>query len=408
MKIIIVNDYARIVGGAAKIAIVSAVAFARRGYDVEFFAGAGPIGPELAAEPRIKVTCLDAIAHNRDPNVLRGFVRGFYYRRAAKAFRDVLAKCDRHDTVIHLHAYRDVLTSSVVHVASKMGFVTVYTAHEYTMGCPYGGFFNHRENKICPLIGLSSQCRKTRCNKSSYAKKLWYFVGQWVYAKLLKIPSRLSHTIFISKLSQEVLLTYLPKNARYSLIWNALDLPEMPPAPIKDESPFLFIGSLEVIKDPVTAAKAAKMLDVPITFVGSGSLQEKIEEANPDAKITGWVGREEVESQLQNGRALVFPSVWYEARPGTTLEAAGSGLPIIVSNLSAAVEQVDDLGIGEIFEAGNPADLAEKMRPYIDTEFARRQGRETQVNCKRLDLSWDTHIAKLDKVYRDELALLSR
>jgi glycosyltransferase involved in cell wall biosynthesis len=104
----------------------------------------------------------------------------------------------------------------------------------------------------------------------------------------------------------------------------------------------------------------------------------------------------------------VFPSVWYEARPGTTLEAAGSGLPIIVSNLSAAVEQVDDLGIGEIFEAGNPADLAEKMRPYIDTEFARRQGRETQVNCKRLDLSWDTHIAKLDKVYRDELALLSR
>lgn len=404
MKIVIVNDYARIQGGAAKIAILSAVAFAQRGYEVEFLAGGGPIGPELAGEPRIKVTCLDEVAHNRDPKKLRGMVRGLYFSKGAKAMRDILGRSDRKDTVVHFHTFRDVLTASVAHMAAKLGFVTVYTAHEYTMGCPYGGFFNFRENRICPLTGLSPQCRKTRCNTSSYVKKLWYVAAQWVYAKWLKVPERWSHVVFISKLNREVLLTYLPKSARYSTVWNALDFPEAKPAKIEDESPFLFVGSLEALKDPVTAAKAAKQLDVPITFVGSGSLKEEIEREYPRAKVTGWVGRDEVEATLQSGRALLFPSIWYEALPCTTLEAAGSGLPIIVSNLSAAVEQVDELGIGEIFEAGNANDLAEKMKPYLDVEHARSQGAATQSGCRNLDLSWDTHIAKLDEIYRSELA----
>src|SRR5688572_22263341 len=135
MKVIIVNDYARIVGGAAKIAIMSARTFAERGYDVEFLAGNAGIGPELAEMPQIKVTCLESGPHTRDRNRLRGAIRGLWFRKAAKAMREILSRCDPKDTVVHFHAYRETLTTSVAHVASKMGFVTVYTAHEYTLGC---------------------------------------------------------------------------------------------------------------------------------------------------------------------------------------------------------------------------------------------------------------------------------
>jgi glycosyltransferase involved in cell wall biosynthesis len=404
VKIIIVSDHARIVGGAAKIAILSARAFAERGFDVEFLAGAGPVAKELTEVPSIKVTCLDGIQNNRDPNRLRGALRAFWNGAAANAMREILRRSDPKDTVVHFHVYRDVLTSSVAYVAAKKGFVTVYTAHEYTLGCPYGGFFDYRRNAICPMHGLSMGCLKTKCTTSAYGRKLWYYALQFVYAKILRIPKKLSHTVFISKLNRDVLTRYLPNNARFTIVSNAFDFADSAPAAISEHSPFLFIGALEPHKDPITAARAAKQLGAPITFVGSGSIGEKLKTEHPEATVTGWVGREEVERRILESRALVLPSIWYEAQPGTSMEAAACGLPVIVSDKCAAVEQVEDFGVGEVFEGGNAEDLATKMLPYLDTDFARKQGAATQAAYRKLDLSTDRHIERLLEIYRDELA----
>src|SRR5579862_3061255 len=204
MKIVIVNDYARIVGGAAKVAIMSATALAAKGNEVVFLAGDSEVGPELLADSRIKVVFLGCGPHNRDKNRLRGALRGLYFREAGSALRKVLQDSDPKSTVVHLHAYRDILTTSVADTALKMGFVTIYTAHEYTMGCPYGGFFDYRKNAICSLTGLSAACLRTKCNTSGYANKFFYFLAQFVYQRICKIPRRLSQVVFISRLNQRV------------------------------------------------------------------------------------------------------------------------------------------------------------------------------------------------------------
>jgi glycosyltransferase involved in cell wall biosynthesis len=404
MKIIVVNDHAHVAGGAAKIAIMTARGFAERGHDVEFFGGVAPVALELESMPGLKVTCLNEKAHTRDENRLRGAIRGLWYRGAAKAMREMLSRCDPKDTIVHFHAYRETLTTSVADVAHKMGFVTVYTAHEYTMGCPYGGFFDYRRNAICPLTGLSAACFKTKCNTSSYWNKVWYYLAEFVYSKISRIPSKLSHVVFISKLNQSVLIPYLGKKARYTIVSNAFDFASAEAAVIDDDSPFLFLGGLEPHKDPLTAARAARKLGAPIVFVGSGSLEAEIKRENPDAVVTGWLGREEVQAHLLRSRALVLPSIWYEAQPGTTMEAAACGVPIIVSNLCAGVEQVDELGVGAVFKGGDVDDLAAKMAPYLDTEFARKQGAAIQASYRSKDRSMDWHIARLLEIYRLELA----
>ncbi len=403
MKVIIVNDYARIDGGASKMAIMTAQGLAKRGYDVEFFAGMPGIGPELESMPQIKVTNLEALHHARDPNKLRGAMNGIWYRRAGHTMRSILGRCDRTDTILHFHGYRSSLTTSAAHAAMKMGFATVYTAHEYTLGCPYGGFFDARRNKICPLTGLSAACLITLCNKSNYINKLWYYMAELVYSKIARIPQRLSHIIFISQLNRKVLSKYLPERARTSLVSNAYDYFGADAATMDATSPFLFIGSLEPHKDPVTAAKAAHKLGAPIVFVGTGMLENEVLKAHPDAIVTGWLGREEVEGWLRRSRALIFPSIWYEGQPLTTMEAAGCGVPIIVGDDSAAVEQVEQLGIGEIFKGGDVNDLADKMRPYLDIEFAKKQGRLTQQSYLRLDISQERYIGRLLEIYRSEL-----
>lgn len=407
MKIVIVNDTARIVGGAAKIAIMSARALAERGHNVVFIAGSGPVGPELSSSPGTEVHCLSETAFNVNANRFRAALRGIWNRKAAQELGRILSGFDPRETVVHFHAYRDALTASVAHRAIRMGFATVYTAHEYTLGCPYAGFFDYRRNSICHLPGLGIRCSFTRCNRSGFWEKLFHQLAQAAY-RASRIPKRLDHVIFISKLNRRVLEPYIGPKVRRSVVSNPSDYTTGLPAPIVEGSPFVFVGSLEQHKDPVTAARAAKMLGAPIVFVGSGSEESAVREANPDAIITGWIGREEVERHIRSARALVFPSIWYEAQPLTPIEAAACGLPLIISDASAAVELVEALGVGEVFAAGNVEALAEKMRPYLDIAFAQAQGWLTGEAFAKLDFGEDLHISRLIGIYESELAARKR
>ncbi|HWA81908.1 MAG TPA: glycosyltransferase, partial [Fimbriimonadaceae bacterium] len=172
MKVVIVNDYARINGGAAKVALRSAIALAERGIEVEVFAGIGPALPDLEKRG-IKVTTIRETPYNRDPRKFAGAIKGIWDGEAARRFKEVLKGCDPKDTIVHFHTFRDALSASVAYTADRMGFVTVYTAHEYTLGCPYGGFFDYRRNQICHLKGLSGACLASHCNTGAYVKKLW-------------------------------------------------------------------------------------------------------------------------------------------------------------------------------------------------------------------------------------------
>ena len=65
---------------------------------------------------------------------------------------------------------------------------------------------------------------------------------------------------------------------------------------------------------------------------------------------------------MRQARFLIFPSEWYEGFPLTIVEAFASGLTVIASNIGAMREIVKDGSTGLHFEAGNPADLAAKVK----------------------------------------------
>ena len=59
-------------------------------------------------------------------------------------------------------------------------------------------------------------------------------------------------------------------------------------------------------------------------------------------------------------RALIFPSLWYECEPLTVLEAKSMGLPVMVSNLCASVENVTEKS-GVIYNPQDYDDLSKKI-----------------------------------------------
>jgi glycosyltransferase involved in cell wall biosynthesis len=403
--VVVVNDYAIINGGATRVAVTTAIALAQAGLTVHFFASVGPADPSLEAAG-VRVTLLNGEPYNRGSR-LKSSISGIWDKRAASSFRNLLLQLDRKRTVVHAHTFRDALSPSVISAAIDLGFPTIYTAHEYSLGCPYGTFFDFRKNAICPLRGLSGDCLRTHCNTGSYVTKLWKYGAQYEFAKVAKIPHRLSHVVFVTACSQDILRPYVPEGVRTTVVANPLDFEISEGSQMGETSPFLFVGFLSAHKDPLTPARAALAMGAPMTFIGEGPLADEIKQINPGAKLTGWLSSNLVAQEMRNARALIFSSIWYETQGLTIMEAAASGLPSIVSDKCIAGYQVDALGAGSHYVGGDAGDLRRAMSPYLDLSFAREQGERARQACSTLRRTAAAYAGELREIYDDELSQAS-
>jgi glycosyltransferase involved in cell wall biosynthesis len=77
-----------------------------------------------------------------------------------------------------------------------------------------------------------------------------------------------------------------------------------------------------------------------------------------------WMGRmehDQIADALRGIDVLVVPSLWYENSPLTIHEAFMARVPVIASNIGGMKELIQDGG-GMLFETGNSADLAAKIK----------------------------------------------
>lgn len=130
---------------------------------------------------------------------------------------------------------------------------------------------------------------------------------------------------------------------------------------------FLFVGRLAENKGIGTLLKSwsTGLEAVPLRIAGDGPLADTVHAAACQTRTIDELGRlprPEIIEQMHAARALIFPSIWYEAFPVTLVEAFACGLPVIASRLGAMAEIVEDGKTGLLFEAGNADDLAAKVR----------------------------------------------
>jgi glycosyltransferase involved in cell wall biosynthesis len=124
--------------------------------------------------------------------------------------------------------------------------------------------------------------------------------------------------------------------------------------------------------------------DLPrLWLLGEGPLREAVEEVAlnlPTVSYSGFVSRERMAEAFRSSSMLIFPSIWYEGFPMVILEAMANGLPIIASRMGAMAEVVRDGQTGLLFEPGNHADLATKVR-WLQTRpaDARRMGHAARL-----------------------------
>jgi glycosyltransferase involved in cell wall biosynthesis len=405
MNIVILNDSASVNGGAAKVALGEARALAAAGHQVYLVCGVGPIADEVQGQANLTVDCLSQYDIGSDPNRSRAGAVGFWNPASCKYVAELLDSLSPNDTVVHAHNFARALSSSVMRAAFERGFELVLTLHDFQLVCPTGTMFLHRTQQKCTLRPMSAACIGTNCDVRNYQTKLWRVARQAIQNHFGKIPGAARHFIYCSQMAHDLLRAYLPKDAAFYYLPNAIQVDYAPPANVSANETFTYLGRLATEKGPELFARAAAAEHAPCRFIGEGPARKVIEQANPDATLSGWMSHREGMLALRTARALVFPSLWYETLGLVVLEAAAVGVPSIVADSCAARESVVDGVTGLYFRSGDESDLRAKIAILKDPEVAGRMGRAAH---KRFwtppGFGIELHTERLQNIYRRVLA----
>jgi glycosyltransferase involved in cell wall biosynthesis len=402
--IVVLNDNARITGGADKVALASAVGLARRGYHVQLLTATTPIAPELLSVPHLTVHSTDQYEILHDPNRLRAATQGLWNIKSYRVASTLLDGLRPEETVVHLHLWAKALSSSVIRAASERGFRIVCTLHDYMLSCPVGTWFDHGAQRICTREPLSASCLMAHCDSRGYAEKLWRTARTLVQSTAGKLPSGLSDIIAISDMVISVLRPYLPPEVRVHRLSNFADVVRQERADAAANPTFVFSGRLVTEKGAVMFAQAAHAAGVPALFLGEGECRAAVSEAMPEAVISGWLSYDQSLQQLRRARALVFPSLWYEAQPLIILEALAQGIPCVVSETSAARDMIIPGRTGLLFRTGDVADLRDKLTQLRDHELVDQLSRNAYEEYWKSPCTLESHLDGLTDVYHTMLA----
>lgn len=398
LHVVIVSDDARASGGASAVALASAKALAARDVHVTLFAGRGPVDEEVREAVR-DVVCLDRDASNRERG---GLVRGLWDREAASALEASLRAAGP-SSIVHFHAFADVLTGSVTAVPPAIGARAVFTLHEYGLACPYGGFYNYRTQAPCGRRGLSAGCWGTACSTAPYPRKLWRAARLALQRARGGAPRPDAAYLCVSEFSRDVMRPYLPREARVEIVRNPIEVDDQGLAPVQTAEAFVYLGRLTEEKGAEVFAQAAQRAGVRAVFVGDGEQRERLQRDYPACTFLGWVPAEEARRTLRSARALVFPSRLYETLGMAVLEASAMGVPSIVSDVAAAARSIEPGVNGLLFRSGDPAALAETLGA-MTPDAAAGMGKEAHRRYWIDPPTMERHVDALLAIYRDLVA----
>lgn len=277
------------------------------------------------------------------------------YRRVRRAVR-----ATRPD-VVHVHNTFPLLSPAVHVAARREGVPTIQTLHNYRLICPVASLFRQGApcedcvGKAIPWPGVVHACyRDSRPATLAVAAMLAAHRARGTWSRDVSLY------VALTAFARDRLVAGGLPGDRVVVKPNFLG--ESPRAATGPGNGFLYVGRLTEEKGVPTLLAAWSRLSRPISgrVVGDGPLSSAIDW--PDG--LRWLGarpREAVFDEMAAARAVVVPSLWYEAFPMTVVEAFAHHRPVIASGIGSLSEIVEDGVTGLLVRPGDPDDLARAL-----------------------------------------------
>jgi glycosyltransferase involved in cell wall biosynthesis len=250
----------------------------------------------------------------------------------------------KHYDVIHYHNI-SLLGPTILSLAPKGKAVKLYTTHEHWLVCPTHVLWKFNERA----------CEKPECLrctlKARKPPQLWRYTGL-LDRESAAVDQFVSPSRFTAQMHAQRGFPQPVAHLPYFI--DRVDSDWQQPAPRPQERPyFLFVGRLEVIKGLQTLIDFWSTIpEFDLLVAGTGGYEAQLRTqaaANPRIKFLGALPQRALGALYVHALACIVPSITYETFGMINIEAFARKTPVIVRDLGALPEVIEDSGGGFVY-----------------------------------------------------------
>jgi glycosyltransferase involved in cell wall biosynthesis len=239
--------------------------------------------------------------------------------------------------VVHLHNVYPLISPAIIPRAKSRGCRVVQTVHNFRHVCASGTFF--RAGGACtdclgkklPWPAVVHACyRDSRAQSVAMGAAIAYHRKTWL---------GVDRFLPVSEFVAEILASAGIPREQMRVVSNSVPDPGVP-APLGEG--FVFAGRLSTEKGVPLLLDAWERSGLGttthLTIIGDGPERAAVERAAarvPGLRYTGPVDAAAVGMHMRESRAVIVPSIWFEALPTVVLEAYACGRPVVAAKFGA-------------------------------------------------------------------------
>ena len=274
-----------------------------------------------------------------------------------KKIREILSS--KSFDVIHYHN----MSLIGIKTLSYGNAVKLYTTHEHWLVCPMHVLWKY-DREVCTHQDCLS------CQLYGKRPPQW-----WRYGNLLE--KMLSHVDMFISPSRFTLQKHLEMGLKIPMVhipyFLAEPKPEIEPSEPPHSPYFLFVGRLEKIKGVQNLIPVFRNHpQYKLLIAGDGNYAEVLKEQAkgvPNIQFLGRLSLAKLLNYYRNARGVIVPSICYEVFGIIIIEAFSLKTPVIVNNLGALPEVVEDSGGGIVYN--NDEELLAGLKLFAENESLR-------------------------------------
>lgn len=399
-RVVVIDDYSAARGGATTLSLLCARLLRDLGIPVTYICGDDGANADLRALGAT-IVALGGRDLLNAKRVMAAFT-GIHNVNAARMIAAWIKANDTPNTTYHVHGWSKILSPAIFSSLAPVASRCVVHAHDFFAACPNGAYFDYQAQRICPHRPLGAACLATACDKRSYPQKLWRVVRGANVQRLLRGEKKFGRIVLLHEKMQSYFLRAGYSASRTKTIRNPVALLSSERVKAEDNDEFFFIGRLDEEKGIEDALAATKRAGVRLCVIGDGPLMGKVSASGPHVRTLGWLSHDEISQAIRSARALVMPSRYPEPFGLVAIEAARSGVPVILSKDAFLTEEMTGAGIALSCDTGDEeafSDVLMRVREMPKEEIRQMSERAFQ-SSSRLALTNDEWRAALLAEYR--------
>jgi len=379
MKILSVNKFYHVYGGADRHFFELNEVYEQAGHDVVPFA---MDHPDNLPNPYDKyfVSYINFWQNPGWRDRMRTPGRVLYSTEARRQIRRLIE--DTRPDIAHIHLIYHQISLAILPVIKEYGLPIVQTLQDYKPICATYSFVSG--DSICErCMGRRFyHAVLQRCNHGSLPASLLnslemylhYALGWYDLPDIYIAPSDFLRRKMIESGMSPDKLVHIPNfvnTDKYAYSDTSGDY-------------FVYAGRLVPVKGVKTLLQAMKRVrcrNVRLIIIGDGpqrselkALKERLNLEN--VRFVGYQSGDKLRAWMANAMFSVLPSEWYENCPISALESMAMGKPVIGARIGGIPELIGHGTDGLMFESGNAADLADQIEFLVaDRQRCRDMGR---------------------------------